>query len=99
MANAPTHATSNANDGPTHASSSLVEEGGTTVPTESLLLAVMAAPVATSTAVTAALLPPTMTPTATPTTSFVNLNLIYYYLFMGRVLKYLLFLKDELYGH
>ncbi len=65
-ANALTHAPSNATDTPTYASSSLVEDGGTTVPTASLSSAAMAASVATSTAVADAPPPPTM-PMPTPT--------------------------------
>ena len=60
------------------------EDGGTTVLRASSLLALTVAPVGTFTAVTNALPPPTtmMTPMAMPTTSFVKLNVIYYYLFI-----------------
>ena len=83
-ANVPTHTPSKATDVPTYASSSLVEDGGMTAPTASLLSAAMAAPMETSTAVDNAPPLPTMTyPTTTlpptpPTamTLFVKLNLI-----------------------
>ena len=52
------------------------------MPTASSSSAATAAPVATSTAVADAPPPPLTTPTAMPTTSFVKLNLIYYYLFI-----------------
>jgi hypothetical protein len=68
--------------GATYASSSLVEDGGTTAPTALSSLAATAAPMETSTAVANApplltMTPPTTTPpTPTATTSFVKLNLI-----------------------
>ncbi len=70
-ANALMHTPSNATDAPTYASSSLVEDGGTTAPTASSSAAATAAPVETSTAVANAPLPPTMTPprTTPPTPS------------------------------
>ncbi len=86
--NAPTHVPLNTTDTPTYASSSLVEDGGTTAPTALSSSAALTAPVETSTAVADALLPPATTPpTTTPpmlmatptptlTTSFVKLNLI-----------------------
>ncbi len=84
--NALTHTLLNATDAPTYASSSLVEDGGTTALTASLLSAATAAPVETSPVVANVPPPPTMTyltttlPTLTPTamamTSFVKLNLI-----------------------
>jgi hypothetical protein len=78
-ANAPTHTPSNATNAPTYASSSLVKDGGTTALTASSLSAATASPAAMSTPVADAPPPPTTAPTATPMTSFVELNLIYYY--------------------
>ncbi len=62
--NAPIYAPMNATDAMTYTSSSLVEDGGTTVPRALLSLAATAAPVGTSTAVADAPPPPTMTPKA-----------------------------------
>jgi hypothetical protein len=68
--NGPTHVPSNVTDVLTYASSSLVEDGGTTAPLASLSVAGTVAPMATSTAVADALLLPTTMPTATLTTTF-----------------------------
>ena len=66
-ANAPMHAPSNNTDAPAYTSLSLVEDGGTTVPTASLSSAATVALGATSTAVADAPPPLPTTPTAMAT--------------------------------